>query len=200
MRLGHGQRGQGPCHSRGRGIHRGTRHVVPRVRHGNDATSTSAPWTARVVVPVSDAPAALSRLERPSPSQLLEEIVEPVVADMETMNTNLRHIVGDRHPMLMAAADQIFGAGGKKLRPMIVLLMARATAEMGGLRWGRGGARRARHWPAPPTAGARARCCFRRSTQLSLRRGAPRPMPRPPQPPATIHSPQGHCCVPAAAG
>ena len=85
-------------------------------------------------MPVNSDAAALSHLERPSPTQLLEEIVEPVAADMEAMNSNLRHIVGDRHPMLLAAADQIFGAGGKKLRPMIVLLMARATAEMGGLK------------------------------------------------------------------
>jgi hypothetical protein len=116
---------------------------VPRVSHcssGRSSSSGSAPWTARVLVPVrseaSQPPAALPHLERPSPSQLLEEIVDPVVADMEAMNQNLRHIVGDRHPMLLAAADQIFGAGGKKLRPMIVLLMARATAEMAGLRCG----------------------------------------------------------------
>lgn len=29
--------------------------------------------------------------------------------------------------MLMAAADQIFGAGGKKIRPMLVLLVSYAT-------------------------------------------------------------------------
>lgn len=52
---------------------------------------------------------------------------------MVQMNSNLRHIVGDRSPMLMAAADQIFGAGGKKLRPMIVFLVARATAHMAGM-------------------------------------------------------------------
>jgi all-trans-nonaprenyl-diphosphate synthase len=115
-------------------LYPGARHV-PRIRQSNSSSSSSAPWTARVVVPVrSEAPAALPRLERPSPSQLLEEIVSPVAADMDTMNQNLRSIVGDRHPMLLAAADQIFGAGGKKLRPMIVLLMARATAEKAGMR------------------------------------------------------------------
>jgi geranylgeranyl pyrophosphate synthase len=51
------------------------------------------------------------------------------------MNENLRNVVGNRHPMLMAAADQIFGAGGKKLRPMLVFLVARATAQLAGLRW-----------------------------------------------------------------
>lgn len=119
-----------------RKLHHQSGGLVARIRQPISSTS-SAPWTARVVVPVrseAQAPAALPRLERPSPSQILQEIVDPVAADMDTMNQNLRSIVGDRHPMLMAAADQIFGAGGKKLRPMIVLLMARATAEMAGLR------------------------------------------------------------------
>ncbi len=48
------------------------------------------------------------------------------------MNQNLKNVVGARHPMLMAAADQIFGAGGKKLRPVIVFLVARATMELMG--------------------------------------------------------------------
>lgn len=67
------------------------------------------------------------------PADLISEIVLPVSQDMEQMNRNLKSIVGDRHPMLMAAAEQIFGAGGKKLRPMIVFLVARATAHMAGL-------------------------------------------------------------------
>jgi len=82
--------------------------------------------TARSQQPsASDASAAAS---------LLQEIVAPVAGDMEQMNRNLRTVVGSRHPMLVAAADQIFGAGGKKLRPMVVFLVARATAELGGLR------------------------------------------------------------------
>ena len=61
-------------------------------------------------------------------------IAAPVAADMQQMNANLRSIAGDRDPALQAAADQIFGAGGKKLRPMIVFLVARATAALAGLR------------------------------------------------------------------
>ena len=64
------------------------------------------------------------------------EILAPVVADMQQLTVNLRSVVGERHPMLMAAADQIFGAGGKKLRPAIVFLVARATCEVAGLRCG----------------------------------------------------------------
>lgn len=123
----------------GRALQQHSARLVPRVRQcggGGSGSGSSSSWTARVVVPVrseAHAPEALPRLERPSPNQLLEEILDPVAADMDTMNKNLRSIVGDRHPMLLAAADQIFGAGGKKLRPVIVLLMARATAEMAGL-------------------------------------------------------------------
>ena len=62
------------------------------------------------------------------------DILSPVREDMELLAHNLKSIVGKRHPLLMAAAQQIFGAGGKKLRPAIVLLMARATAKLAGLR------------------------------------------------------------------
>mmetsp|Transcript_2004 Transcript_2004/g.5908 ORF Transcript_2004/g.5908 Transcript_2004/m.5908 type:complete len:431 (+) Transcript_2004:217-1509(+) len=64
----------------------------------------------------------------PSPTSI-SDIVEPVAADMEQMKANLMSIVGERHPMLRAAAEQIFGAGGKRLRPMAIFLIARATAH-----------------------------------------------------------------------
>lgn len=51
------------------------------------------------------------------------------------MNVNLKNIVGNRHPMLMAAAEQIFGAGGKKIRPFIIFLVAKATAHLMNLPW-----------------------------------------------------------------
>ena len=63
----------------------------------------------------------------------LEAITAPVAADMATMNKNVRSLVGDRHPMLLAAAEQIFGAGGKKIRPMLCFLVARATVQAAGL-------------------------------------------------------------------
>ncbi|NJL45386.1 MAG: solanesyl diphosphate synthase [Leptolyngbyaceae cyanobacterium SM2_3_12] len=36
-------------------------------------------------------------------------------------------MVGTRHPILSAAAEHLFGAGGKRIRPAIVLLLAKAT-------------------------------------------------------------------------
>jgi all-trans-nonaprenyl-diphosphate synthase len=52
-----------------------------------------------------------------------------VRGDLDKMNLSLKNVVGNRHPMLHAAADQIFGGGGgKQLRPTLVFLVARATA------------------------------------------------------------------------
>lgn len=73
---------------------------------------------------------------RPSELQLrtnLDAIVAPVAQDMAVMETNVKALVGERHPMLLAAAEQIFGAGGKKLRPVLCFLVARATAVAMGL-------------------------------------------------------------------
>ena len=104
---------------------------APPTRMVARVAAPDAPTDTTAAAPL---PHQLPSLQRPSPAQLLQEIVGPVEGDMRQMNANLRSIVGERHPMLMAAADQIFGAGGKKLRPMIVLLMARATVELGGIR------------------------------------------------------------------
>ncbi len=70
-----------------------------------------------------------------SSSVSTSNILAPVKADMEAMNANLRGIVGGRHPLLVQAADQIFGAGGKKLRPAIVFLASRATCACTGKRY-----------------------------------------------------------------
>lgn len=106
---------------------------------------SSSPVTTRVsrAEPLPLAPEEVHQPAVPSSSgkgndALLGLIVAPAKADIEVMNVNLKNIVGDRHPMLMAAAEQIFGAGGKKLRPLIVLLVARATASLTNLRYGQG--------------------------------------------------------------
>ncbi len=51
----------------------------------------------------------------------------PVEADLDLMTQNLKGLIGARHPILSAAAEHLFGAGGKRLRPAIVLLLSRAT-------------------------------------------------------------------------
>lgn len=51
----------------------------------------------------------------------------PVEADLELLTQTLKDLIGARHPILYAAAEHLFGAGGKRLRPAVVLLVSRAT-------------------------------------------------------------------------
>jgi all-trans-nonaprenyl-diphosphate synthase len=53
----------------------------------------------------------------------------PVEADLEILTDNLKKLVGSRHPILYAAAEHLFEAGGKRVRPAIVLLVSRATMQ-----------------------------------------------------------------------
>ncbi len=51
----------------------------------------------------------------------------PVELDLELLTENLTQLIGARHPILGAAAEHLFTAGGKRVRPAIVLLASRAT-------------------------------------------------------------------------
>ncbi|KAF8410985.1 hypothetical protein HHK36_003524 [Tetracentron sinense] len=64
----------------------------------------------------------------------VSSLVEVVADDLQTLNKNLQSIVGAENPVLMSAAEQIFGAGGKRMRPALVFLVSRATAEIVGLK------------------------------------------------------------------
>ncbi|GFE70606.1 solanesyl diphosphate synthase [Chroococcus sp. FPU101] len=54
-------------------------------------------------------------------------IFAPVEADLRLLTDNLTKLIGARHPILGAAAEHLFGAGGKRIRPAIVFLVSRAT-------------------------------------------------------------------------
>ncbi|OIT35042.1 PREDICTED: probable solanesyl-diphosphate synthase 3, chloroplastic [Nicotiana attenuata] len=64
----------------------------------------------------------------------LANVFEVVADDLLTLNKNLQNIVGSENPVLMSAAEQIFGAGGKRVRPALVFLVSRATAAISGLK------------------------------------------------------------------
>jgi all-trans-nonaprenyl-diphosphate synthase len=51
----------------------------------------------------------------------------PVEDDLRLLTDNLKSLVGARHPILGAAAEHLFDAGGKRIRPAIVLLVSRGT-------------------------------------------------------------------------
>ena len=54
-------------------------------------------------------------------------LFSPVDADLSILTDNLKQLVSARHPILGTAAEHLFGAGGKRVRPAIVLLVSRAT-------------------------------------------------------------------------
>ncbi|WP_218080124.1 solanesyl diphosphate synthase [Anthocerotibacter panamensis] len=51
--------------------------------------------------------------------------------DLEQLSDNLVNLVGASHPDLAKAAEHLFKAGGKHLRPALVMLVSRATAPGG---------------------------------------------------------------------
>ena len=54
------------------------------------------------------------------------QLLQPVESDLEQLLSDLRALIGAGHPILQAAAEHLFSAGGKRLRPGIVLLLSRA--------------------------------------------------------------------------
>jgi len=61
------------------------------------------------------------------------KLLQPVESDLENLLSDLRNLIGAGHPILQAAAEHLFSAGGKRLRPGIVLLLARALDPAGEL-------------------------------------------------------------------
>ena len=61
------------------------------------------------------------------------ELLQPVGSDLEDLLSDLRNLIGAGHPILQAAAEHLFSAGGKRLRPGIVLLLSRALDPAGSL-------------------------------------------------------------------
>nr|YP_010338528.1 prenyl transferase [Rhodaphanes brevistipitata]UNJ18478.1 prenyl transferase [Rhodaphanes brevistipitata] len=57
-------------------------------------------------------------------------VFAPIENDLVNLNQNLQNMIGARHPVLYAAAEHLFTAGGKRLRPAIVLLCAKASSEI----------------------------------------------------------------------
>ncbi|MGK7912411.1 MAG: solanesyl diphosphate synthase [Synechococcus sp.] len=55
-------------------------------------------------------------------------LFDPVDADLKQLRQNLTSLVGAQHPVLAAAAEHLFSARGKGIRPALVLLASRATA------------------------------------------------------------------------
>ena len=56
----------------------------------------------------------------------LPELLAPAAADMSALDAVIRERLGSDVALIRTIADYIIGAGGKRLRPAILLLTARA--------------------------------------------------------------------------
>nr|YP_010904288.1 prenyl transferase [Catenella fusiformis]WCH57539.1 prenyl transferase [Catenella fusiformis] len=56
-----------------------------------------------------------------------KNVLLPIQHDLSALDTNLKKMIGTKNPILLAAAEHLFNAGGKRIRPAIVLLVAQAT-------------------------------------------------------------------------
>lgn len=59
----------------------------------------------------------------------LNNIFSTIEQDLLNLNNNLQSMVGARHPVLHAASEHLFAAGGKRIRPALVILIAKATLK-----------------------------------------------------------------------
>ena len=57
------------------------------------------------------------------------ELLQPVENDLDDLILELKNLIGAGHPNLQAAAEHLFSAGGKRLRPGIFLLISKAISQ-----------------------------------------------------------------------
>nr|AOM64501.1 prenyl transferase [Riquetophycus sp.] len=58
-------------------------------------------------------------------------IFSPIQKELSILDNNLKKMVGAKHPILYAAAEHLFYAGGKRIRPALVMLVASITSNEG---------------------------------------------------------------------
>lgn len=49
--------------------------------------------------------------------------------ELKHLNNNLTNMIGAKHPILYAASQHLFTAGGKRIRPIIIILVAQITSN-----------------------------------------------------------------------
>jgi all-trans-nonaprenyl-diphosphate synthase len=59
----------------------------------------------------------------------VKSLFGPVEGDLAVLVENLKSLIGAQHPILFAAAEHLFQAGGKRIRPAIVFLISRALGS-----------------------------------------------------------------------
>ncbi|XP_051135238.1 solanesyl diphosphate synthase 1, chloroplastic-like isoform X2 [Andrographis paniculata] len=115
------------------GVLRNARRKLLCRRRGTGRCRVYSTKTPEAFLSADGPPSVLEVTEEPKGLRSMSDILEVVSEDLLTLNKNLQSIVGSENPVLMSAAEQIFGAGGKRMRPALVFLVSRATAELASL-------------------------------------------------------------------
>nr|DAD37465.1 TPA_asm: hypothetical protein HUJ06_008106 [Nelumbo nucifera] len=89
---------------------------------------------SRLSVVAQDSASTLDVSPKPRSPVSVSNLLQVVSDDLRTLNQNLKSITGADNPVLVSAAEQIFNAGGKRLRPALVFLVSRATTEIAGIK------------------------------------------------------------------
>ncbi|SCU81852.1 LAFA_0C07558g1_1 [Lachancea sp. 'fantastica'] len=95
-----------------------------------------ATWSTRIRIPndvrfkSSFATALATAARLVTPRSLLNNPVSLVSQEMNTLAKNIVALMGSGHPTLNRVTGYYFEAEGKKVRPMLVLLISRALAEI----------------------------------------------------------------------
>lgn len=62
-------------------------------------------------------------------NKFIELPVKSIQKEFQDLNTNLYKMIGANNPILYSAAEQLFKAGGKRIRPIILLNIAKSTSR-----------------------------------------------------------------------
>ncbi len=90
-------------------------------------SSTSGQHFARSAVAMSSVPPGAGGAPMPD----LKTVLQPIAADMRDVDTVIRARLDSDVVLINTVADYIIGAGGKRLRPAVLLLVARALGYTG---------------------------------------------------------------------
>ncbi|GAP90636.1 putative hexaprenyl pyrophosphate synthase [Rosellinia necatrix] len=101
------------------------RSVAPRALYHNSPRRSSA-WAAAVSVASNVVTNAVSRATAKGDMHI--DPLRTVAKEMKFLTGNIRQLLGSGHPSLDRVAKYYTQAEGKHVRPLIVLLMSRATA------------------------------------------------------------------------
>ena len=105
------------------------RHAAVASRYRLHASRSSSHWVAALEL-ASKLVGEANDYPHPRPSSKHPDPLDIVGQEMSLLTANIRNLLGSSHPTLAKVAKYYVQAtgGGKRLRPMLVLLVARATA------------------------------------------------------------------------